>query len=551
MSAAIEAAREALQRGQPPRALDLARQLLRLRPDDVDALEVAAMAASALGQAEDAERDFRRIIAIDPSARWARDDLARLLLDQGRMAEAERIVREAIAADPTHADAQAMMGMMLADRALLVEAGWHFERAIALAGRHPELLVHLGRSLLRRGRIDEARALAEEAARVAPGLLVAAILAADVAEQRGDRAEAARWLDGAEPIARREGTDVDLARATLLAGGPEWREALTLLDRTDSLPGAARLLRGRLRDRTGRAAEAWRDFIDGKAALARPHDPAAIDRGFARAFPPDLPQASIRRDTPQPIFILGSPRSGTTMTEQLLAAHSRIRAGGELPFVAEMRDLAETLTGAPFPSGITSLRLAERQHIPTLLRDHYLARAEAYGLTSPGADFFTDKMPLNEIWLPLIRLAFPQSPLVLVRRHPLDTLLSAMSHDMTHGFNAFYRPEDAANHLAAVGRLVARYRSTLDIVPHLFAYERFVADPAIETERLMAALGLTAEPAQAEFHTLDRHAPTPSYAQVREPLHSRSIGRWKPYRAMLAPYIPILAELIAEGGYDA
>jgi hypothetical protein len=246
------------------------------------------------------------------------------------------------------------------------------------------------------------------------------------------------------------------------------------------------------------------------------------------------------------------PRSGTTMTEQLLTSHSRIAAGGELPFTAELRDFAGQMLGAgePFPHGMGKLAAADHHHIPALLRDFYLSRADIYGLTQPGPAFFTDKMPLNEIYLPLLRLAFPEAPMIAVRRHPLDILVSVMAHDMTHGFDCGYRLEDAAHQLAAVSALTRVYGERLGLSPHIFAYERFVADQSGETDRLMAHVGLPAEPAQTRFHESRRHAPTPSYAQVREPLHGRSIGRWRHYRAQLGPVISIVEAAMAAGGYD-
>src|SRR5262249_11765713 len=156
-----------------------------------------------------------------------------------------------------------------------------------------------------------------------------------------------------------------------------------------------------------------------------------------------------------------------------------------------------------------------------------------FGLKTPGARYFTDKMPLNDMWLPLLRIAFPESPVVVVRRRPLDVLTSVMAHDMTHGFNCSYRIEDAAHHLALVDGLLAQYRSAGIEVTHELRYEALVADQLGETERLMAAIGLPMEPAQLRFHERPTVSPTPSYAQAREPLNDRSIGRWRNYAEQL------------------
>lgn len=554
-SNAIHSARSALQAGRLDHAVNAARDILKSDPANIDALEILALAAREQGDHVVAERELRHILALDPEARWARDDLARLLLDVKKPVEAEAEVRASLAICSDDADAHALFGALLSERASLVEGAWHLRRAIALAGRYPQLLANLARNLMRQGALDEAKAIAAEASAAAPDLLAGAILAVEIAEQRGDLDDAWRLMNRAESLAQRDGRDVLFVRATLLAQGPRWQEALALLDGLPAMHGGAQLLRARLRDRAGRYEEAWADCIAGKAALAessgRRYDAAAVEEHFAELMAIgkiDTPRPS-RRDGPQPLFILGMPRSGTTMVEQLLSSHSAIRASGELPFVAELADFAgRTLGGgAPFPAGLGQLAAADHHHLPALFRDFYLARAEIYGLTKPGARFFTDKMPVNEIYLPLIRLAFPDAPLIAVRRHPLDVLVSMMMHDLTHGFDCGYRIGDAAHQLAAVSALTAGY----DAPVHIFSYERFVADQAGETDRLMAHVGLTAEPAQTRFHENRRHAPTPSYAQVREPLHDRSIGRWTKYRAQLAPVIPIVEAAMRRGGYEA
>jgi hypothetical protein len=183
------------------------------------------------------------------------------------------------------------------------------------------------------------------------------------------------------------------------------------------------------------------------------------------------------------------------------------------------------------------------------MRDLYLARAEAFGLLHPGARFFTDKMPVNDFWLPLLRLAFPHSPVVRVRRHPLDILTSVMAHDMTHGFNCGYRLEDAARHLALVDWLLEQYRGTGIGATYELRYETLIADQAGETGRLMEAIGLEMEPAQLRFRERASVSPTPSYAQVREPLNDHSIGRWQYHAAELEAVRPLIAEAMARGGY--
>jgi len=138
-----------------------------------------------------------------------------------------------------------------------------------------------------------------------------------------------------------------------------------------------------------------------------------------------------------------------------------------------------------------------------------------------------------------------------VTRHPLDVMVSAMSHDFTHGFDCGYRLEDVARHYAIMADLAAHWCAALGFQSHALGYEDLVAAQAPETAALMAHLGLAMEPAQLVFHQSRRFAPTPSYAQVQEPLNDRSIGRWRHYADQFELVRPVLEDAIARGGYAA
>lgn len=527
----IAEARAAFGAGRHGEAERLASAVLAEDGHALDAIELMALARRGAGDVAAAEQWLRRAIAVAPARRWPYDDLAELLFEAGRAAETETVCRAALAADRDNANAAMMLGNLLSEREELVEGAALLRHAIALAGDHPQLLANLGRNLQRQGALDAAEPLLRKAIAAMPDALPPHAWLAELLEQARRYDEASAMLDRAERLARAQGTDVTLQRATLLSRTAAWRDGLALLEAEPAPSGAALLQRGRLRDRAGRYDEAWADFTAGKAALAarsgRRYDGTAVARlveEMRSIGARDMEPAAVRPDVPQPIFILGFPRSGTTLTEQVLASHSRIRAGGELPFVAELGAMAVQ---------------------PTELRDRYFARAASFGLLDADAAFFTDKMPLNELYLPLLRLAFPAAPLIVVKRHPLDVMVSAMSHDFTHGFDCGYRLEDAAQHFATIDAAMADGAAAA----HTLVYERFVADQQAETDAMMAHIGLTTEPAQLAFHESRRFAPTPSYAQVREPLNDGSIGRWKNYAAHLAPARAILADAIARSGY--
>jgi tetratricopeptide (TPR) repeat protein len=553
----LATARTAVSAGNLGLAFDLATALLTERCDDVDALEVKALVETTRGDGVAAEKTLRQAIAAAPERRWPYGDLARLLIKLDRPDDAEFVARAALQADNGNADAHALLGGLLLDRDFASDAAVHFEAAMAGAGRHPQLVCGLARARMRQGNLQSARLLFEEARSLAPDALEPLVYLAELEERAGFFSEAERMLDQAESVARALGGDVDLQRTVLLERMARYEEARALLVRRSDLSGAALLQRGRLHDRLGDHLHAWVDWKSGKAKIAGRHRreyPAqavqqqanSLAAFFASGRARGIAPAPRAEGVAQPIFIIGFPRSGTTLTQQILASHSAIAAGGELPFGRELYDLTVGEAGGAgfFPNG-----LSIQSDWPRRLRDHYLQRAGQYGVIGGDCMFFTDKMPSNDIWLPLLRLAFPDSPVVLVRRHPLDVLTSVMAHDMTHGFNCAYRLEDAARHLALVDRVLSIH-SEAGVGPTLeIRYEDLVADTPSETRRLMASVGLPMEPSQLRFHELGNVPATPSYAQVREPINDRSIGRWRNYASELKPIFPIVAEAMQRGGY--
>ena len=550
--------RRAIHAGKFDAARAIAVEILRQDRQNLDALEIKALAEIERGDDQAAEETLRAAMSAAPREEWPYAGLTELLMRHRRFPEAEAVARDALAVNPQNADAIEKLGSLLATRMRASEAAECFRKAIALSGPNPQLLTRLGHVLLRLGRLDEARGPLETAAAAGPKAYEATVYLAELEERVGHFEEAMRQLDRADRMDNPHAIGLDRQRSILLARMGQHEQALALLEGKAELSGAEMLQRGRLRDRAGRHADAWSDWKLGKEKLAaqgnRRYPAEAVTplaEGLARFFnspaAASLPRAERRQDAPQPIFIVGFPRSGTTLTERILASHSAVEAGGELPFGADLHELAISLAGGElmFPAGLAN---APRDW-SSKLRDRYLESAERFGLFASGARYFTDKMPSNDFWVPLLRLAFPDSPVVHVRRHPLDVLTSVMAHEMTHGFNCGYRLEDAARHFATADWLLEQY-SLAGLGPtHELRYESLVANQEEETKRLAAAVGLEMEPAQLNFHERGAVPATPSYVQVREPLNDRSIGNWRNFADEFEPVLPILAEMMGRGGY--
>ncbi len=312
----------------------------------------------------------------------------------------------------------------------------------------------------------------------------------------------------------------------------------------------------------GRYDEAFEAFAEGKrlcrevSGLGYLADHAQGLAGRLKGFFTEsrlaiLPRAGLREDSPQPLFILGFPRSGTTLVEQTLSAHPRISAGDELPFVNEITEAMVRVLNSPlsYPEALAELWMGDRRHGLDELRDYYLERVRQLAIVEPGAVWFTDKMPLNETHLGLIALMFPRSPLIHVLRHPLDIVLSTFSNHLTHGFYCSYSLESAARHYALVLDLIEHYRSQMTLRYLPVRYEDIVDDQEGSIRRILDFIGEPFDERCLAFHENRRYARTASYAQVTERLYDRSRYRYRRYLKQLQPAIDILAPVIERLGY--
>ena len=563
----VQRGREALARNDLAAASSAAEERLRTDARDVEALEIRYLIHARRGDLAKAAETLQAVIGIAPQADWAFNNLTMLLFSNGRRAEAEQVARAALRANPRNAQGHNLFGTVLSELNDLTAGEWHFRRSLELAGPQAPVFANLALNLMQQGRAEEADAYFAQADALAPGNMQTLAHWSKLCEVRGDLSRAEALLSRAEAASSK--SEVDLLRASYLARTARPDKALEIINAAPSLGGHGQLERGRLLDKLGRYEEAWRDFVEAKRKLAQEagglqYKSDVVDvfftrlkKFFVRENIDLLPTASVRRDAPQPIFVIGFPRSGTTLIEQVLSSHSAVAAGGELAFLGETRRLASQLlpSAEPFPENLAQSWTADNRHVAALFRDYYLARAEQSGLFESGKPFFTDKMPFNEMYLPLLKMAFPRAKIVRVLRHPLDVCVSMMSNNLTHGFNCGYRIEDTVRHFAAMFDLFEHYRRELTgdraISDYELRYERFVREPLAETQNLLEYVGLPFEESCLRFHESRRYAPTPSYAQVTEPLNDKSIGRHKHYAGPLKPFVAPLASMLRAYGYDA
>jgi tetratricopeptide (TPR) repeat protein len=543
-------------------------EVLEFAPGQGGALAVLYHVRSAAGNLPAAEALIRRLVTLDPNNVWATQTLALLLFNRGNLDEAEIHARNAVRIAPTDPQSHNLMGMIMTEANRPQIGEYHYRRALELLGtRQPILLANLAWSLKNQGKMAESRALYEESAALDPAVFQTLLGWARMEETDRNFARADALLDQAERLAPGNASLL-LHRAVVRGRVREYDAALRILDEMERQSGGGGLgpnellEKGRLLDRIGRFDEAFEAFAEGKRKaieytgmtyMAEHADQLAsrLKNYFTAPRLAITPRARPVEAGPRPLFIVGFPRSGTTMVEQTLSAHPRICAGDELPFLDDIVHMMPRMLNSPlgYPEALADLWMGDQREGLDNLRDHYLQRARQLGFIENGTTWFTDKMPLNETHLGLIALMFPDAPVIHVLRHPLDIVLSVFSNHLTHGFHCANSLETIARHYALVMDLVDHYRREMNLKYLAVRYEDIIDDQEANVRRLLGFVGVGFDRRCLKFHENKRYARTASYAQVTEKLYDSSRYRYRHYLKHLAPVIPILEPAIYRLGY--
>lgn len=474
------------QRRSNPRAIAAYRRALELRPDDRKALRALGLAYGNSGQAAAAERCFRRLVELRPNDAEARLQLGRQLANLGRFDEAADCYRAMGARDPRQVDGH-----------------------LALAG--------LARSL---GRIEASAEHYAAALRVDPinCFALAGLLRTGRA---GAREVALAGDEGASP--RRTSRD----RAVL---------HFALYHRADA---------------AGATGEAYRHLVEANRLRrddflrrGRPYD-RARQRHFIARSESVCDAAWVRRalgfeaSAARPIFIVGMPRSGTTLCEQILAAHSRIRAAGERVDIVRIGQELAVAVGDAYPDCLAALTPDRAR---AAAADYLAAREIRDGAIG------TDKAPTNFRHLGLIAAMFPGARIVYCRRDPMDVGFSCFEQNFGEAYSWCWDLAEIGDYYACHERLMRHWRAVLPVPILDWPYAAVVEDFEPWVRRLLEFCGLDWEPACLDFAAVDRRVATASTEQVRQPLYATSVGKWRRYASELAPLAAALASSRAELG---
>ena len=561
--------------GRRAEAETCCRKVVELEPDNPRAHANLAGVLVGLGRSGDAEKCARRALSLKPDYVEAMNTLGSALIAGKRYEDAVAVLREAVAKNPGYGDAQNNLGLALVALNRHEEAIDSLEETIRRNPRHADAHNNLGTCYWHLGRDRDAVAEFEETLRCAPGYVnaitrlgEAALYANDIAGAlaRFDDAlrRAPEWpdaLSGKASVFEKSG-DLDACRAFI---GPLIRkdnpepgivaafarisrrtdardDAIALVERTlrqgDLTDGQKTLLYFTLGSAYDGADEFERAFeAFAKANALRPghFDTDEFDRrieGIVEFFG-SAEAASLARaqnETQLPVFIVGIPRSGTSLTEQILASHRSVHGAGEL------RELGELLYGlsgggnvletyADFMPGLG------QDKIDSLARDHLAFLAERGG----DAVRVINKMPYNFLHLGFIARILPGARIIHCVRDPLDTCLSCYFQNFMRSNDQTFDQRALGAYYRAYQRLMAFWRETLEIPMYEVRYESLVADLEGESRRLVDFIGLEWDPDCLEYHQSKRMVHTASYDQVRQPIYTRSVGRWRHYEAHLGP----------------
>jgi hypothetical protein len=227
-----------------------------------------------------------------------------------------------------------------------------------------------------------------------------------------------------------------------------------------------------------------------------------------------------------PIFIVGMPRAGSTLVEQILASHTRVEGTSELPYI---QVLAQRAAGSPFLEWVASMNAAEAR----AMGEEYLHRARAH--RKSDRPYFTDKLPNNWTHVGLIRLILPNARIIDARRHPLDCCFSNFKQHFAHGQAFTYDLRDLGRYYRDYVRLMSHFDAVLPGRAHRVIHERLVEDQEREIRRMLEYLELPFEEACLRFYENDRAVRTPSAEQVRRPMNRKGFDQWRPFEPWLGP----------------
>lgn len=489
-------------------------------PADWESFNNLGNVRAALGETDAAVAALRQAIRLRPDMAEMVINLSNVLGRAERHDARQIVMRDAARAAPGDARVQTEAGVAEAEARDFAAAEAAYRAAIRADSAYTPAYVELGLLLETQNRIDDLEALLGDAEANGAAAAELGFLKAWLLRRQG------RFAEALAP-ALATPASIDPARRWQLIGEIHDR----LGDSAAAFAAFAEMNRAAVAARPAPPGPTYLDQVAAAAALLTPARVAAWTKAAPRPVPPS------------PVFILGFPRSGTTLLDTLLMNMPALHVLEEMP----MLDEVEAALGGE--DRLADLTEAQAQ----ALRNVYFEALEAISPPPPGS-ILVDKFPLHMARAPLLHRLFPDARIVFVERHPCDAVLSCFmsNFQLNHAMRAFSDIESAARLYDAAFEAWTRACDLLPLDVHRIRYETMVADLEAEMRPLLGFLGLPwdARVLDNEAAAAERdYIRTASYAQVAEPIYRRAAGRWERYRDQLAPVLPILAPWAGRMGY--
>jgi tetratricopeptide (TPR) repeat protein len=541
-----------------PAAIAAYRTIVAREPCDWESLNNLGNALAGMDNLDASIAALTHALTLNPDSAPTRLNLALQLNLAGKVDEGEALLRDAIRRDPLDLPALSELGALLRLKGPSDEVADLFGRAGAIDPTDVALAVAHGSEARDMNRFNESEMAYRRALMLEPANPFANLGLANFFENLNREDElpnliASARMAGAEPGVLAYIDALDCRRSG------KFGEGLKSLDQISDAVERPRCehLRGQFLDGLGRYDAAFDAFTEmNELFRADPSQPEARAAVYA-----DIVRSDFATVTPSwfkqwgppaepdsrssPVFLVGFPRSGTTLLDTILMSHPDVEILEEEPTLREVSEILHEVGALPDATA----------EILMSARDKYWEVAEKLTALRPGS-LLVDKNPLLMNKLPLIRRLFPDARIILAVRHPCDVVLSCYitNFSLNAGMANFLTLESTANLYDLSFRFAERAIEVMSLSVHTVIYENIVADRELELRALFEFLGLDWDPAVLDHQSTARgreHIKTASYAQVVQPIYTRAAGRWERYRKHLAPILPILQPWIERFGYTA